>query len=112
MAQCFCSAKPRTRRRLRLFIAKFSEIILATSGSAEAIAAALKAHGQAMLIGQPSAGRAVEYSDFPLSSGKILRIAVAEVIGPNGQSLFPGGVKPDLPVELLPVQKHQIFALS
>src|SRR5438132_7376092 len=59
-----------------------------TSGPAEAMAAALKAHGQALLIGQPSAGRAVEYSDFPLSSGKILRIAVGEVIGPNGQSLF------------------------
>jgi carboxyl-terminal processing protease len=83
-----------------------------TSGPAEAMAAALKAHGQALLIGQPSAGRAVEYSDFPLSSGKILRIAVGEVIGPNGQSLFPGGVKPDLPVELLSAQKHQIFALS
>ena len=83
-----------------------------TSGPAEAMAAALKAHGQALLIGQPSAGRAVEYSDFPLSSGKILRIAVGEVIGPNGQSLFPGGVKPDLPVELSSAQKHQIFALS
>jgi hypothetical protein len=83
-----------------------------TSGPAEAIAAALKTHGQALLIGQPSAGRAVEYSDFPLSSGKILRIAVGEVVGPNGQSLFPGGVKPDLPVELSPAQKHQIFALS
>jgi len=83
-----------------------------TSGPAEAMAAALKAHGQALLIGQPSAGLAVEYSDFPLSSGKILRIAVGEVVGPNGQSLFPGGVKPDLPVELSPEQKHQIFALS
>jgi C-terminal processing protease CtpA/Prc len=83
-----------------------------TSGPAEAMAAALKAHGQALLIGQPSAGRAVEYSDFPLSSGKILRIAVGEVIGPNGQSLFPGGVKPDVPVELSPAQKHQIFTLS
>jgi carboxyl-terminal processing protease len=83
-----------------------------TSGPAEAMAAALKAHGQALLIGQPSAGRAVEYSDFPLSSGKILRIAVGEVIGPSGQSLFPGGVKPDLAVELSPAQKHQIFALS
>ena len=83
-----------------------------TSGPAEAMAAALKAHGQALLIGQPSAGRAVEYSDFPLSSGKILRIAVGEVIGPSGQSLFPGGVKPDLAVELPPAQKHQIFALS
>jgi len=83
-----------------------------TSGPAEAMAAALKTHGQALLIGQPSTGRAVEYSDFPLSSGKILRIAVGEVIGPSGQSLFPGAVKPDLPVELSPAQKHQIFALS
>jgi hypothetical protein len=83
-----------------------------TSGPAEAVATALKAHGQGLLIGQPSAGRAVEYSDFPLSSGKILRVAVGEVIAPNGQSLFPGGVKPDLPVELPPAQKHQIFALS
>jgi len=83
-----------------------------TSGPAEAMAAALKAHGQALLIGQSSAGLAVEYSDFPLSSGKILRIAVGEVVGPNGQSLFPSGVKPDLPVELSSAQKHQIFALS
>src|SRR5437016_12699300 len=83
-----------------------------TSGPAEAMAVALKTHGQALLIGQPSAGRAVEYSDFPLSSGKILRIAVGEVIGPSGQSLFPGAVKPDVPVELSPAQKHQIFALS
>src|SRR5207237_1979859 len=49
-----------------------------TSGPAEAMAAVLKTHGQALLIGQPSAGRAVEYSDFSLSSGKILRIAVGE----------------------------------
>jgi Peptidase family S41 len=83
-----------------------------TSGPAEAMAAALKTHRQALLIGQPSAGRAVEYSDFPLSSGKILRVAVGEFIGPSGQSLFPGGVKPDLPVELSPAQKHQIFTLS
>ena len=83
-----------------------------TSGPAEGMAAALKAHDQALLIGQPSAGRAVEYSDFPLTSGKVLRVAVAEVIGPSGLSLFPAGVKPDLPVELSPAQKHQIFSQS
>ncbi|HKS31513.1 MAG TPA: S41 family peptidase [Chthoniobacterales bacterium] len=83
-----------------------------TSGPAEAMAAALKAHDQALLIGQPSAGRAVEYSDFPLKSGKVLRVAVAEVIGPNGTSLFPDGVKPDLPVDLSLAQKHQIFSQS
>jgi carboxyl-terminal processing protease len=83
-----------------------------TSGPAEAMAAAFKAHNQALLIGQPSAGRAVEYSDFPLTSGKLLRVAVGEVIGPNGVSLFPDGVKPDLPVELPLAQKHQIFSQS
>jgi len=83
-----------------------------TSGPAEAMAAALKAHDQALLIGQPSAGRAVEYSDFPLTSGKLLRVAVGEIIGPNGVSLFPDGVKPDLAVELPLAQKHQIFSQS
>jgi len=83
-----------------------------TSGPAEAMAAALKAHDQALLIGQPSAGRAVEYSDFPLTSGKVLRVAVGEVIGSNGVSLFPDGVKPDVPVELPLAQKHQIFSQS
>jgi C-terminal processing protease CtpA/Prc len=83
-----------------------------TSGPAEGMAAALKAHDQALLIGQPTAGRAVEYSDFPLTSGKVLRVAVEEVIGPNGVSLFPDGVKPDLAVELPLAQKHQIFSQS
>jgi len=83
-----------------------------TSGPAEAMAAALKAHDQALLIGQPSAGRGVEYSDFPLTSGKVLRVAVAEVIGPNGLSIFPDGIKPDLPVELSLTEKHQIFSES
>jgi Peptidase family S41 len=83
-----------------------------TSGAAEVVAAALKVKPQTLLIGETSAGRAVEYSDFPLSSGKILRIAVGEVVGPDGHSLFPEGVKPDLPVELAPAQKRQIFSAS
>ena len=83
-----------------------------TAGPAEAMSAALKANDQALLIGQPSAGRAVEYSDFPLTSGKVLRVAVGEAIGPNGVSLFPDGVKPDLAVELPLAQKRQIFSQS
>jgi Peptidase family S41 len=83
-----------------------------TSGAAEAVAAALKVKPQTLLIGQPSAGRAVEYSDFPLSSGKILRVAVEEVVGPDGKSLFPSGVKADLPVDMDPAQKRQIFVAS
>ena len=83
-----------------------------TSGGAEALAAALKLYNKALIIGQSTAGRAVEYSDQSLPSGKILRIASAEAVMPDGQPLFPGGVKPDLPVEMSEVEKRQIFRLS
>ncbi|HET9419029.1 MAG TPA: S41 family peptidase [Chthoniobacterales bacterium] len=83
-----------------------------TSGAAEAVATALHTYNKALLIGQPTAGRAVEYADLPLPSGKILRVATAETVGPDGQLLFPDGVKPDLPVEMARSDKRQIFALS
>lgn len=83
-----------------------------TSRAAEAVAAALRFYDKALVIGQPTAGRAVEYSDLSLPSGKILRVAVAEMISPEGRSLFPDGVKPDLPVEMRMTDKRQIFQLS
>jgi hypothetical protein len=83
-----------------------------TSGAAEAIAAALRSHNKALIIGQPTAGRAAEYSDLPLSGSKILRVAVAEMISPDGRSLFPEGVTPDLPVEMSLAEKRQIFQSS
>jgi hypothetical protein len=83
-----------------------------TAGAAEAMAAALRAQTKALLIGQTTAGRAVEYSDQQLPSGKTIRIASAEAVLPDGQPLFPGGVKPDLPVELSAAAKREIFRLS
>jgi hypothetical protein len=83
-----------------------------TSRAAEAVAAALRFYDKALVIGQPTAGRAVEYSDLSLPSGKILRVAVAEMISPEGRSLFPEGVKPDLPVEMRMTDKRQVFQLS
>jgi Peptidase family S41 len=83
-----------------------------TSGPAEAVATALRMYDKALLIGQSTAGRAVEYSDLSLPSGKVLRVATAEVVGPDGQLLFPDGLKPDLPVEMSADDKRQIFGLS
>ena len=80
-----------------------------TSGAAEAIAAALRFYNKALVIGQPTAGRAAEYSDLPLPNGKDLRLAVAEMVSPEGRSLFREGVKPDLPVEMSLSEKRQIF---
>jgi C-terminal processing protease CtpA/Prc len=83
-----------------------------TAGSAETIAAALRFYNKAMVIGQSTAGRAVEYSDLPLPSGKILRVASSEALSAEGRSLYPEGVKPDLPVEMSMVDKRQAFHLS
>src|SRR5438034_2848378 len=83
-----------------------------TAGSAEALAAALRLYDKALVIGQPTAGRAAEYSDLSLPGGKILRVAVAEMVSLEGRSLFPDGVKPDLPVEMRMADKRQIFQLS
>ena len=49
---------------------------------------------------------------MPLPDGKILRVAVAEIISPDGHSLFPEGVKPDLLVDMPTAEKRQIFQLS
>ena len=83
-----------------------------TTGAAEAIAAALRFYNKALLIGQVTSGRAAEYSDLPLPSGKILRVAVTEMVSPDGRPLFPEGIKPDLPVEMSIADKRQIFQLS
>src|SRR5215813_2714390 len=83
-----------------------------TVGAAEALAAALRFYNKALLIGQATAGRAAEYSDLALPSGKILRVAVGEMISPDGRSLFPEGMKPDLPVDMSMADKRQIFQLS
>jgi Peptidase family S41 len=83
-----------------------------TVGAAEAIAAALRFYNKALLIGQVTAGRAAEYSDLLLPSGKILRVAVAEMVSPEGRPLFPEGIKPDLPIEMSMADKRQIFQLS
>jgi len=83
-----------------------------TAGPAEALAGVIRFYEKALIIGQSTAGRAVEYSDLPLPSGKILRVAVSEAVLPENRALFPEGVKPDLPVEMSMTDKRQIFQLS
>jgi hypothetical protein len=70
-----------------------------TAGSGEIIAAVLRSQVGAMLIGQQTEGRAAEFADVPLGQ-RTLRVAIAEVTLPDKAPLFPGGVKPDLEVEV------------
>lgn len=90
-------------------------IILAdgdTAGAAEAVAGVIRIYEKALIIGQQTAGRAVEYSDLKLPSGKVLRVAVGEALLPEGRPLFPGGLKPDVPVEMAATDKREVFQAS
>src|SRR6476659_570255 len=80
-----------------------------TAGAAEAVAGVIRIYDKAVLIGQQTAGRAMEYSDLKLPSGKILRVAVGEAILPEGHPLFPGGLQPDVPVEMPATDKREVF---
>ena len=124
-AQRFCpkgkplfSLRKATARQERLFTSERDPsyqgltIILAdgdTAGAAEAVAGVIHLYDRALVIGQPTAGRAVEYSDLKLPSGKVLRVAVGEAVLPEDRPLFPGGLKPDVPVEMSAVDKREVF---
>jgi len=81
----------------------------ADAGSAEVIAGTLRGQAKAIVIGENTKGEAGEYADFHLASGKLLRYATAEVQLSGGESIVPGGVKPDLPVAVSPEATAEVL---
>ena len=71
-----------------------------TEGSAEIVAGTLRALANAVIIGQKTKGAAAEFMETPLKEGRILRLAVAEVLLPGEKSLVPEGLKPDVAVDV------------
>jgi C-terminal processing protease CtpA/Prc len=71
----------------------------ATAESPEAIAASLQKCAKALVVGDTTAGRAFQYRDVPLN-GALLRVAVAQVLLPDGKKLGDTGLKPDIDVPL------------
>jgi hypothetical protein len=83
-----------------------------TRNAAEVLAAVLRESSKAMVVGEPTAGEAVEFSDFPLGGGRSLRVAVSRVALPAGGPLFPKGIQPDIPVRLDLETRDRIFELA
>ena len=74
--------------------------------------ARLRALAGAVVIGQKTKGAAAEFNDFPLQGGRVLRLAVAEVLLPGDVSVVPEGVKPDIAVEVPAETEAQVLALE
>ncbi|HUS37762.1 MAG TPA: S41 family peptidase [Verrucomicrobiae bacterium] len=70
-----------------------------TAGAAEALAGALRISQGALLVGNRTAGQAVEWAGFPLSSGQELKIARSNVELGDGKAITSEGLAPDLVVE-------------
>jgi hypothetical protein len=83
-----------------------------TSGAAEVLAATLRLNANAMIVGTRTSGEAVEFQDTALGDGKILRVAVAQVVLPSSGAIYPDGVTPDIVAGLDAEEQAEIFKLS
>ncbi len=78
-----------------------------TASSAEVIAAALREHGRALLVGAPTFGKGVVQRVVRLTPDLSLRLTTARWLTPTGRMLdrregpnktFTGGLRPDVPL--------------
>lgn len=83
-----------------------------TSGAAEVLAATLRDNAKAMVVGEKTPGAAVEFAEFPIGGGRLVRVAVSQVIAPKAGALFPEGVNPDIAVRLDHESRDEIFEKS
>ena len=83
-----------------------------TGNVGEIIAEVLRERTGCLVIGEKTVGMTVEYRDIPVGEDRILRYAVAEVVLPDGESLFQIGVMPDVVTTSPTKVKQAIFRAS
>lgn len=72
----------------------------ASASSAEIVAAALREHGRAVLVGQTTAGKQSVQQRFLVGDQGALLLTVASFRTPSGRNLAGTGLPPDVPVIL------------
>lgn len=83
-----------------------------TAGAAEAIAETLKVQDHALILGQKTAGRAVEYQRYLIGNNLVLTLAVRQVMITDGPAIFPNGLQPDIPVNFSDTEERNILKLT
>lgn len=82
----------------------------ATSGSAEALAAALRYSGAGLVLGSKTAGQALVMEEFSLKGGAKVRIATTPVSLGDGTLIGTNGVRPDIEVLVNADQERSYYA--
>ena len=70
-----------------------------TASAAEILAAALRDHGRAKLVGQPTFGKGTVQTFYDLDDGSGLKLTTARYFTPKGNSLESKGLAPDVKVD-------------
>jgi carboxyl-terminal processing protease len=73
--------------------------VLVDGGSAsasEVVAGALKDHGRAQIVGEPTYGKSLVQEIVQLPSGGALKLTVARYLTPAGVDISRNGVQPDI----------------
>jgi peptidase S41-like protein len=83
-----------------------------TAGAAEAIAETLKVQDHALILGQKTAGTAVEYQHYLIGNSLVLTMAVRQLMVPEGPAIFPNGLQPDIPVTFSETDERNILKLT
>jgi carboxyl-terminal processing protease len=73
-----------------------------TASASEIVAGALKDALRATLVGETTFGTGTVLSQFPLSDGSALLLAVKEWLTPNGSTIWHTGIAPNIVVPLPP----------
>ncbi|MBD8897542.1 S41 family peptidase [Rhodanobacter sp. DHG33] len=76
-----------------------------TASAAEIVSGALKDNRRALLMGQRTFGKGVVQTVLPLDADHAVKITTARYYTPNGTSIQAEGIKPDIPLADLSVQK-------
>ena len=80
-----------------------------TSGSAEALAAALRQAEIGLVIGSATAGQARMFKEFALSNGQRLKIGGGPVETADGQPISAMGLTPDIRIVVTPEDEKAYF---
>ncbi len=83
-----------------------------SSTAGELIAATILRFHPAFTVGEPTPGETVEFEDIPLNDDLALRVAVAEILLPNDESLFRRGIAPSHVVTQPLETKRKVYAAS
>jgi len=82
------------------------------AGTAEAIAGTLRSEVHALIIGQKTSGRAVEYERYLVGEGLVLTVAVGKLVIPGTPTIFPNGLTADIPVSFPKQQQDAVLGLE